>query len=165
MDSCRNAIFNIRPTSKGAMSSMTDSSTSSFNDTANAEPTKPVRVTFAVLLVAIFWAFYATVGILDLGNFPSFLMRFGAVAVLLLLFLIWWLTNRSSAWEGAPGRSGRGDPRRRHLRCFCSAIHRCSPLRCSSMPCQSSSPRSRPGLSSRAVHRRPGGASVCSASR
>ncbi len=54
---------------------MTDSSTSSFNDTANAEPTKPVRVTFAVLLVAIFWAFYATVGILDLGNFPSFLMR------------------------------------------------------------------------------------------
>jgi outer membrane protein assembly factor BamB len=72
-----------------------DSTMLASNDSVSAEAAKPVRVTFAVVLVAVFWAFYATAGVLDLGNFPSFLMRFGAVALLLLLFLIWWLTNRS----------------------------------------------------------------------
>jgi outer membrane protein assembly factor BamB len=77
------------------MSSANDSTTPSPTDVESAEPSKPVRTTFAVVLIAIFWAFYATVGVLDFGNFPSFLMRFGAVALLLLVFLIWWLTNRS----------------------------------------------------------------------
>jgi outer membrane protein assembly factor BamB len=77
------------------MSTASDSITPSSTDTASAAPSKPVRVTFAVVLVIIFWLFYATVGVLDLGNFPSFMMRFGAVALLLLLFLIWWLANRS----------------------------------------------------------------------
>jgi outer membrane protein assembly factor BamB len=49
----------------------------------------------AVVLVGIFWAFFLTVGALDLPMFPSFLMQFGAVALLLLSFLIWWMTNRS----------------------------------------------------------------------
>jgi outer membrane protein assembly factor BamB len=77
------------------MSSANDSTTPLPTDVESAVPSKPVRTTFAIVLIAIFWTFYATVGVLDLGNFPTFLMRFGAVALLLLVFLVWWLTNRS----------------------------------------------------------------------
>jgi outer membrane protein assembly factor BamB len=77
------------------MSSANDSTTPSPTDVESAASSKPVRATFAIVLIAVFWAFYVTVGVLDLGNFPSFLMRFGAVTLLLLVFLVWWLTNRS----------------------------------------------------------------------
>lgn len=77
------------------MTSANDLTTPAPTDAEIAESSKPVRINFAIGLVAIFWAFYATVGVLDLGNFPSFMMRFGAVTLLLLVFLIWWLTDRS----------------------------------------------------------------------
>jgi outer membrane protein assembly factor BamB len=50
-------------------------------------------------MVAGFWAFYAIVGALNLGQFPTFMMRFGAVALLLLLFCIWWLINRGLSFK------------------------------------------------------------------
>jgi outer membrane protein assembly factor BamB len=76
------------------MSNEIEPRTVSTTSTAPEAPPRKVRVAPAVALVAVFWAFYAVAGALNLGQFPTFMMRFGAVALLLLLFCIWWLVNR-----------------------------------------------------------------------
>jgi len=77
------------------MSSANEPSIRSTAGPAAAEPAKVARIWPAAALAAIFWTFYAIAGALDLGNFSTFLMRFGATALLLLLFCIWWLVNRN----------------------------------------------------------------------
>jgi len=76
-------------------------STSSFPE-ARATPS-PVRAQMrpflwpALVLLAVFWAAHFIVGAIDKPYFVGFLYGMGAPALLLLLFSIWWWTNRRIA--------------------------------------------------------------------
>jgi len=77
------------------MASANHSGITPIANAANGAPSRGARVAPAVALVLLFWATYAIAGAMDLGNFTTFMLRFGAVALLLALFLVWWLINRS----------------------------------------------------------------------
>jgi outer membrane protein assembly factor BamB len=55
------------------------------------------RVWPGVVIIALFWASYFILNRLDLPMFFHFLIQSGICALSCLLFLIWWLTNRSVA--------------------------------------------------------------------
>src|SRR5688572_31114403 len=59
-----------------------------------AAPSKP-RIAPAIVLVALFWAFFMGVGLADLPNFTVFMARFAALGVLILAFTIWYLVSRN----------------------------------------------------------------------
>jgi outer membrane protein assembly factor BamB len=48
----------------------------------------------AVVLVCTFWGFVLITRVLDLPIFGVFMSNMGASALLALLFIVWWLTNR-----------------------------------------------------------------------
>src|SRR4051812_47004442 len=57
------------------------------------------RIWPLVVIVIVFWAFYAWVGMRDLSISATFMSRAGAEALLLLVFPILWLANRRISWS------------------------------------------------------------------
>ncbi len=55
---------------------------------------KRPRIWPAVVLVGLYWLSGPVLGWLGIGGFVSWLVLMAALAVILLLFTIWWLTNR-----------------------------------------------------------------------
>jgi len=76
---------------------MTDSPTDPL---AYAQPDRPAppesrpRIWPGILLVILFWGFTLLWNQLDITTFTRFLVAMGARGLLLLAFVIWWLTNR-----------------------------------------------------------------------
>jgi outer membrane protein assembly factor BamB len=64
---------------------------------AAAEPAKQPRVWPAVVLVGLFWSYDFVLRWLEAEMFTRFLSLLAAVALLALLFTVWWLTNRPIA--------------------------------------------------------------------
>jgi outer membrane protein assembly factor BamB len=62
-----------------------------------AESPKRPRVWPAVVLVGLFWTYDYVLRWLEAAMFTRFLSLLAAVALLTLLFIIWWLTNRRIA--------------------------------------------------------------------
>src|SRR5437588_3121697 len=63
-------------------------------DPASRPATTSPRLWPAVVLLAIFWATHIIVGQLDLPFFSRFIPSMAAPALLVLLYSIWWWTNR-----------------------------------------------------------------------
>jgi outer membrane protein assembly factor BamB len=61
---------------------------------AAAEPMKPPRVWPAMVLVGLYWLCYPVLVWLEIPGFVLWLTTLAALAVLLLAFTTWWLTNR-----------------------------------------------------------------------
>jgi outer membrane protein assembly factor BamB len=59
-----------------------------------AEPTPPLRVWPALVLVGLYWASYLILGWADLAMFTRFIAGLAACALLTLLFTVWWWLNR-----------------------------------------------------------------------
>src|SRR5438093_10721867 len=53
----------------------------------------------AFLLIAVYWIVYAGLASTELSMFMLFRSRMGALALFLLLFLIWWLTRGAIRWR------------------------------------------------------------------
>jgi outer membrane protein assembly factor BamB len=81
-----------------AMSDMKDEQ---FPAAGPEEPSalRPIRVWPAIVLVALFWAFWVAHYLAPLDPGIRFLSRMAAFGVLLLGFLIWWLSRRSISWR------------------------------------------------------------------
>jgi outer membrane protein assembly factor BamB len=60
-----------------------------------ARPATPRRLWIAVLLLALFWVPFFFVGRIDKPYFYGFLYAMASAAVLVLLFSVWWWTNRA----------------------------------------------------------------------
>jgi outer membrane protein assembly factor BamB len=56
---------------------------------------RPMRLWPGYLLIAIYWAVALGVGLFDLPIMISFMTSAGVGALVILLFTIWWLTNRT----------------------------------------------------------------------
>jgi len=66
---------------------------------ADAAPPKVPPVWPPLVLVAILWAFQFVTGQLELTTFEKFGSRFVASALILLLFLLWWLFGSRIPWR------------------------------------------------------------------
>lgn len=65
-------------------------------DGASAQHTaRPLNAWPAIGIVSLYWAAYFVIDVLDVSNFSKFLIRMPALLVLLLIFLPWWLLQRS----------------------------------------------------------------------
>lgn len=64
---------------------------------AATEVPRPLRVWPALALVALYWAQNLGLRWLEMAMFTRFLLALAAAALLALLFLVWWLTNRRIA--------------------------------------------------------------------
>src|SRR2546421_12886163 len=51
-------------------------------------------------VLAAFWIFGFSIYSIEMAMFPRFITRMSVSALLLLLFLGWWLTNRHLLWRG-----------------------------------------------------------------
>jgi outer membrane protein assembly factor BamB len=60
---------------------------------------RPVRVWPAVVMVALFWIFWVAHYAISMDAGARFLSRMAANALLLLGFLIWWLSRNSIRWS------------------------------------------------------------------
>jgi outer membrane protein assembly factor BamB len=59
-----------------------------------AQPHRPPRFWPAVVILTLFWIAFFVVGALDKPYFYGFLYSMGAAGLLVLVFSIWWWTNR-----------------------------------------------------------------------
>src|SRR5262249_23060102 len=64
-----------------------------------ARPAAPRRLWIAVLLLALFWVPFFLVSAIDKPYFYCFLYSMASAAVLVLLFSVWWWTNRGLRWS------------------------------------------------------------------
>jgi outer membrane protein assembly factor BamB len=55
----------------------------------------PWRAWPGVIAIALYWAVFAVLEQLDMQMFPRFLAEAGSLLLACLVFLIWWMTNRS----------------------------------------------------------------------
>lgn len=62
-----------------------------------ATPARPRRLWPGYLLVAAYWATFTAAGLTELPITATFFIMAGSSALVTLLFLIWWLTNRTIA--------------------------------------------------------------------
>src|SRR5437870_2437815 len=60
---------------------------------------RPIRVWPAVVMVALFWIFWVAHYTISMDAGTRFLSRMAANALLLLGFLIWWLSRSSIRWS------------------------------------------------------------------
>jgi hypothetical protein len=73
---------------------MTNDATSvPASQTSPTETIKPARVWPAVVLVGLYWAVDLAVGSMEISMFAGFMMRMAALALVVLLFIVWWLSN------------------------------------------------------------------------
>jgi outer membrane protein assembly factor BamB len=61
---------------------------------ARSRPATPRRLWIAVALATLFWALFFIVGRIEKPYFYGFLYSMASAAVLVLLFSVWWWTNR-----------------------------------------------------------------------
>lgn len=57
-------------------------------------PPKTPRLWPAVVLVGLYWIIYLVIEFAELPVFQAFLIRFAALALVTIGFMVWWLTNR-----------------------------------------------------------------------
>jgi outer membrane protein assembly factor BamB len=82
------------------MSSMTTDKPLASNATATVPAaSRSVRIWPAVLMVALFWVFWVAHYVIPMDAGTRFLSRMAANALLLLGFLIWWLSRSSIRWS------------------------------------------------------------------
>src|SRR5450755_4822458 len=67
--------------------------------TGSAKAGPQVRVWPPVLMAVMFWVFWVAHYVIPMDAGTRFLSRLGASALLLLGFLIWWLSRRSFSWR------------------------------------------------------------------
>src|SRR5882672_7511234 len=60
---------------------------------------RPIRVWPALVMVALFWIFWVAHYLIPMDAGTRFLSRMAANALLLLGFLIWWLSRSSIRWS------------------------------------------------------------------
>ncbi len=62
---------------------------------ANADAViKPPRIWPPLVLVALYWAIFFAIGASGIPMFMGFLMQMGAMLLIALIFMVWWLANR-----------------------------------------------------------------------
>jgi outer membrane protein assembly factor BamB len=66
---------------------------------APAAAVKPPRVWPAVVLVGLYWAFAVVSRSVELPTGTRFFATIGVCALLILLFTVWWATNRRLGWK------------------------------------------------------------------
>jgi hypothetical protein len=59
-----------------------------------AAATKTPRFWLPVTLIVVLWAFNVISGWVEMVTFVRFLTRMGVALLFLLIFAVWWLTNR-----------------------------------------------------------------------
>src|SRR5947199_7934478 len=59
----------------------------------------PIRLWIMAAVLAAFWIFEFSIYSIEMAMFPRFITRMSVSALLLLLFLGWWLTNRHLLWR------------------------------------------------------------------
>jgi outer membrane protein assembly factor BamB len=59
----------------------------------------PLRYWIMAAILAAFWIFESTIYSVEMAMFPRFITRMAVSALLLLLFLGWWLSNRYLLWR------------------------------------------------------------------
>ena len=59
----------------------------------------PIRYWIMAVLLAAFWIFEFSIYTVEMAMFPRFVTRMSVSALLLLVFLGWWLTNRHLLWR------------------------------------------------------------------
>jgi outer membrane protein assembly factor BamB len=67
--------------------------------TASASTSPQVRVWPPVLMAVLFWMFWVAHYLIPMDAGTRFLSRLGASVLLLLGFLIWWLSRRAIRWQ------------------------------------------------------------------
>ena len=73
----------------------TDVTQSARDRSPESSPTRPagLRLWPAVVLVGLYWGFIFGYELVELSMFERFVSRFVALGLLLLCFLVWWLSN------------------------------------------------------------------------
>src|SRR6266571_5312341 len=66
---------------------------------AAAPASRPLRVWPAVVMVALFWAFWVAHYVIPMDAGTRFISRMAMNALLLLGFLIWWLSRSAISWR------------------------------------------------------------------
>jgi outer membrane protein assembly factor BamB len=79
------------------MSSVATEQMAMVEVSTNTSP--PVRVWPPVLMAVLFWIFWVAHYVIPMDAGTRFLSRLGASALLLLGFLIWWLSRRAIRWQ------------------------------------------------------------------
>lgn len=64
-----------------------------------APTNRPNRVWPAIVMVALFWVFWVAHYMISMDAGTRFLSRMGVNVLLLLGFLIWWLSRSSISWR------------------------------------------------------------------
>jgi outer membrane protein assembly factor BamB len=64
-----------------------------------AVATKAPRFWLPVTLIVVLWAFNIISGWVEMVTFVRFLTRMGVALLFLLIFTVWWLTNRRILWR------------------------------------------------------------------
>src|SRR5262249_34917298 len=59
----------------------------------------PLRYWIMGGIIAAYWIFESTIYTVEMAMFPRFISRMAVSALLLLLFLGWWFTNRHLLWR------------------------------------------------------------------
>ena len=81
------------------MSAIDQSHSAKISDPVPQPPALPTRFWPAVVLVIVYWGFVIVSNLLDLTISGVFMSNMAASALMTLLFIIWWLTNRRIAFS------------------------------------------------------------------
>jgi hypothetical protein len=63
----------------------------------------PLRYRPAVIILALYWIFFFVVREVELITFIRFMIGMASAALVVLAYLIWWLSNRTVAWQDRLG--------------------------------------------------------------